>query len=104
MNGNSSIASSRNLNINNLTIVNDNFIISNPKDKANLLAKYFADINNKKKKISRSSGLERIVVKTVEDFRVTNKIDNAQENPILKFNEHNKALAPKFNLDDNIFC
>lgn len=60
-----------NIDIKNCSLFNNNIIISNPTDKANVLAKHLADINNTKLR-PNSEGLERIVTNSVNKFKLEN--------------------------------
>lgn len=74
-------------------------IISDPQDKANVLAKYLADINNMNRK-SISEPLERIVDNKVNEFLRLNYNDN----PLITFSKNNSAIEPKYIEDQTFFC
>lgn len=80
----------------------DDTIIAEPQDKANVLAKYLADINNKTK-ISNSPSLERIIIRTINDFLTKNNRTNNRVNHTIKFTKENTALNPKFEHDSIFF-
>lgn len=91
------------MNVNKGYIVGDNIIVSDRVDKANLLAKFLADINNKKR-TSNSGGLERIVERTVNEFvESINDPKGLYAGSILKFDKQNKSSRPIYNEQEHYF-
>lgn len=80
----------------------DKIIISDPQDKANVLAKYLADINNTNRILS-SPRLEQIITRTVAEFKEKNKININQTNHLIEFSNLNKSIAPKFEINPSFF-
>lgn len=80
----------------------ENTIITEPIGKANVLAKYLADINNKER-ITSSPRLEQIINKTIDNFKTKNKIVENQINTQINFTTQNTAINPIFEKNLNYF-
>lgn len=77
----------------------NDIIISDPHDKANVLAKYLSDINNMNRKL-KSEPLERIVDNKVNEFLRLNYNDK----PLITFSKYNLATKPNCDEDQDFFC
>lgn len=86
-----------------LGIRGDNYIVTRKEDKANLLVKHFANINNSTGP-SASSALERIITKTIQDFNTNNINDSNNKKTVTTFNNNNKENNPNFEIDNSFFC
>lgn len=99
---NTELINNETINIDKCQKLEDKVIISNPQDKANVLARYLANINNMKRD-SSSPRLEQIIKNTINNFIDRNKINNEQHAPIINFTTQNNATNPKFEQNPTFF-
>lgn len=90
------------ININDLSVCNNKYIINKQIDKAITLAKYFADINNKKRN-SSSQAIERIVAHAIENFNNKNGPPASIERPIINFNDTNTVSNRIYDIEQYFF-
>lgn len=100
---NSVLINNPSININKLLVRNDSYIIVNPADKANCLAKHFANINNKDR-ISASPLLERIINKQYNEFKEKIASETRTGKTVVVFDNINVVTTPTYGDDPDFFC
>lgn len=86
-----------------LTVRGDSYVISKPTDKANCLAKYFADINNKES-TSLSPVLEIIINLKFNEFKRYFEAEQAEGKTDVSFCDDNRADDSAYGDDKGFFC
>lgn len=89
---NSTLLTDAKINKSDYIIKNGNYLITEQKNKLNLLAAQFAQTNNKKRGSNSKEGLNRIIHNTIKKFIRDNNIDT------------NTSLEPFFEKDPSFFC
>lgn len=90
------------VNTSSLIARDDNYIISKPIDKANCLAKYFADINNVERN-SASQRLEEIINLNFIKYKGGIVADNMRGEPVVAIDSNNKTNKPTYVEDTDFF-